>query len=299
MDRIAPFHLKTLLAIARLGTYQAAADRLNTTQPAISARVRELEIQIGAKLFQRQGRRMSLTPSGRQLVLECEPLLAAMDQMLMRAGSGSTATGNVRISTGEIASASCLPAFVRDAHTRFPNVTLDITVDLTARMLEHLLSTKSDLVFLAGPVAHPAIQTASLGSLDLVWLSAPSLAEAVARSEPQKIWSLPAHSPVHHIVRDVVAGDEIACQSVNTCNNVRTLIDIVGHGSGIGLFPDTMIREELANGRLIEVLQRPRRTIEFQAAIRKRESNRLILQLFEMAAALAIDLERSPPDECS
>jgi len=61
MNRIALYHLETLLWIARLGTFAAAAERLNTTQPAISARVRELEAQIGYAIFQREGRRMMLT----------------------------------------------------------------------------------------------------------------------------------------------------------------------------------------------------------------------------------------------
>src|SRR3546814_14165126 len=51
INRIAFYHLETLLWIARLGTFAAAAERLNTTQPAISARVRELENHLGTVLF--------------------------------------------------------------------------------------------------------------------------------------------------------------------------------------------------------------------------------------------------------
>src|SRR3546814_8387902 len=74
INRIAFYHLETLLWIARLGTFAAAAERLNTTQPAISARVRELENHLGTVLFRREGRTMTLTPAGRELVRESEPL---------------------------------------------------------------------------------------------------------------------------------------------------------------------------------------------------------------------------------
>lgn len=285
MDRIAPYHLKTLIAIARLGTFQAAADRLNTTQPAVSARIRELELQLGTELFQRKGRRMTLTARGRQLVLDSEPLLADFDQILMRAADNSFATGVVRIGTGEIASASCVPRFTQAARDRFPDVTLEIDVDLTARMLEQLLAGSRDIVFLAGPVAHPGITTASLGALDLVWLAAPG----VAAEEPQAVWALPAHSPVHHVVRDEIAEGAVACRSFNTCNNVRTLIDIVSCGGGIGLFPETMVRADIASGALVQISPRPRRGIEFQAAIRKREVDPVILALFDLTAGLDID----------
>ena len=59
INRIAFYHLETLLWIARLGTFAAAAARLNTTQPAISARVRELESHLGTALFRREGRTMA------------------------------------------------------------------------------------------------------------------------------------------------------------------------------------------------------------------------------------------------
>ena len=56
MRKLAIYHLETLAWIARLGTFRAAAERLNTTQPAISARVREIESQLGIEIFRREGR---------------------------------------------------------------------------------------------------------------------------------------------------------------------------------------------------------------------------------------------------
>lgn len=294
IDRIAPYHLKTLLAIARLGSFQAAADRLNTAQPAISARVRELEGQLGTALFQREGRRMILTARGRQLVIESEPVLAEFDRLLMRIADRSSVSGLARIGTGEIAAASCMPSLVAKAQAAFPRVTLEIEVDLTARMLDHLLAGSSDLVFLAGPVDHPAIVTAPIGSLDLVWLASPAVANTAA-DPPPAIWSLPAHSPLHHITRQSLAARGLDGRSFSSCNNVRTLIDIVVRGGGIGLFPETMVRAEMAAGQLVEIAERPARRIEFQAAIRQRETDAVILALFELARDLTlIDPEGGP-----
>lgn len=293
MDRIAPFHLRTLLAIARLGTFHAAAERLNTTQPAVSARMRELELQLGVPLFQREGRRMTLTARGRQLVLEAESVLADFDTLLLRATDKAIASGIVRIGTGEIAAASCMPGFVSQAQARFPHVTLEIEVDLTARMLELLLAGTSDMVFLAGPVAHPAIRTISLGSLDLVWLARPDITDAARAGLPQSIWSLPAHSPVHHVVRDTIASGQVHCVALNTCNNVRTLVDIIARGGGVGLLPETMIRSELSGGALQEVYPRPERKIEFQAAIRTHEADPVISELFLLTQGLDIDPHRT------
>src|SRR3546814_16354527 len=66
INRVSLYHLETLLWIDRLGTFSAAAERLNTTQPTVSARMRELEQRLGTALFRREGRAMSLTAAGRR-----------------------------------------------------------------------------------------------------------------------------------------------------------------------------------------------------------------------------------------
>jgi DNA-binding transcriptional LysR family regulator len=156
MKRIALYHFETLLWISRLGTFRAAAERMNTSQPAISARVREIEEQLGIAIFQRQGRNMVLTARGRRLVQECEPLWAGFEKVLLSASGFEGASGLVRIGSGEIAAASCLPGFVHAVERDLPGVTLELELDLTARMFQQLLGGTIDLAFLAGPVASPA-----------------------------------------------------------------------------------------------------------------------------------------------
>ena len=59
-------HVETFLWIARLGSFSAAARRLNTSQPAISMRIRELEQNLGVTLFDRRARSMRMTLKGRE-----------------------------------------------------------------------------------------------------------------------------------------------------------------------------------------------------------------------------------------
>lgn len=293
MRRIALYHLETLLWIARLGTFAAAAERLNTTQPAISARIRELEGQLGIEIFRREGRRMILTVRGRQLVQDCEPLWTSIERALLQADGFASATGVIRIGTGEIAAASCLPGFVRQIEASMPGVTLEIALDLTAKLLQQLLSGTSDIVFLAGPVASPGIRTAAIGSVGLVWLASPATAARMAgrtvSTATPPVWSLPQHSPLHQVMREAIDEQAISHRTINTCNNVRTLIDIVTAGQGFALFPETMVRSQIAAGELVEVLVRPTRKILFQAAIRSQEKDPVVLDIFHRASGLLIE----------
>lgn len=289
MHKLAIYHLETLLWIARLGTFRAAAERLNTTQPAISARVREIESQLGIAIFRREGRGVVLTARGRQLVRDCEPLLAGFERALMQAGDSAGASGVVRIGAGEIAAASCLPAFVAAIGRDLPGVTLELELDLTARMLQQVLAGTRDLVFLAGPVASPGLETAPIGSVALAWLASPEVKAAGGFAQALPVWSVGAHSPIHQVMRGELASRGLPVRSVNTCNNVETMIGIVAQGSGAALFPETMVRRQLAEGSLVELLAPPQARIEFQAAIRAGEGDPLIRELFRRAAALRID----------
>ncbi|MBT0667694.1 LysR family transcriptional regulator [Novosphingobium profundi] len=289
MKRIALFHLETLAWIDRLGTFAAAAQRLNTTQPAISARVREIEEQLGLVLFQREGRRMVLTARGRRLIQQCEPLRHDLERALLEASDFAGASGTVRIGSGEIAAASCLPAWVQAIERDRPGVTMEIELDLTAPLMQQLLAGTRDIVFLAGPVASPGLRTAPIGSVGLVWVASPSVAQAGNDGRGTPIWSLPDHSPLHRVTLATLEAMGRGRPALHTCNNVRLLIDIVSRGRAAAVLPETMVRAQLDSGDLVEIHPRPRQLVHFEAAIRARERDPIILDLFERAQSLRIE----------
>jgi len=291
MSRLAIYHFETLLWIARLGTFRGAAERLNTTQPAISARVREIEDQIGVALFRREGRQMVLTARGRDLVREVEPLCAGFERALTRASGIGGVSGVVRVAAGEIAAAGCLPGFVRDIELDLPGVTLEVELDLTTRMVQTLMAGRSDLVFLAGPVASPGVRTQSIGLVELVFAASAATAATVAQcTGPVPIWSLPDSSPLHAVTHECLAQFSLPARSIATCDNVRTLIDIVLAGNGAAVVPETMARADLARGALVEIAPRPNRKLRFEVAIRETERDLLVLELFRRASLLQIDI---------
>lgn len=298
IDRIAFYHLETLLWIARLGTFAAAAQRLNTTQPAISARIRELEGHLGATLFRREGRIMTLTSAGRDLVRRSEPLWASFQSVLLECGDISGATGTVRIGAGEIAAASCLPGFVAGLKRDLPNVSLELEIALTADLIQSLVAGHTDLAFGAGRIAHPALRTAPIGSVDLLWLASPATVAAMDSDDMSHdipIWSLSSLSPLYRIMKDAIAASNLAYRSVNLCSNMRMMIDIAASGGGIGIFPHPMVRQQIADGTLVPVPgAHDMPAIEFQVAIRAAEVDPLVLTIFDRASALDLRTTPSP-----
>jgi DNA-binding transcriptional LysR family regulator len=289
MRRISLYHLETLLWISRLGTFGAAAERLNTTQPAISARIRELENQLGFPLFQRAGRGMALTVRGRRFVKECEALWGSIEHTLLQPDQFGGASGIVRVGTGEIVAATCLPAFLTALGQDFPKVNFEVEIDLSHGLLQKLLGASADLVFLAGPVASANIEVAPIGEVDLVWVASPDIA-ARDRIEAGSaaIWLLHRHSPIHDIAMASLGEAKLDHLTINSCNNARALIDIVTAEGGVGFVPRVMVADPIESGALVPLRPRIKRSIPFYAAIRAQEQDPLVRDIFRRAGDLRI-----------
>ncbi|GLT00372.1 transcriptional regulator [Sphingobium jiangsuense] len=301
INRVALYHIETLLWIDRLGTYAAAAARLNTTQPAISARIRELEAHVGAELFRREGRSMSLTPAGRQLVRECGRLWGDLQSALLACGGFGEVSGVIRIGTGEIVAASCLPAFLSQLKADMPQVTLELEIDLTANLIQQLLTGRTDIAFAAGPVTHPALKFRSIGAVSLVWLANPEVAAAFREAAPDRmvpIWSLASHSPIHGRMRDAIATSALPNRPLNLCNNAQMMIDIAKAGGGIGIFPESMVREDMASGALVALDgMPPLEPVMFHVAMRAADNEPVTTEIFHRAGALRLDARGAQPSK--
>ena len=96
MRKLNTTNLELAVWIAKLGSFTAAAERMNTTQPAVSARVKELEDSLGSRVFVRQGRGVELTPEGREFVSKAEEILKQIDALSVSFTKASSA-GVVRM----------------------------------------------------------------------------------------------------------------------------------------------------------------------------------------------------------
>ena len=93
--------LETFLWVVNLGSFRGAAQKLNTTQPAISQRIAQLEHELGVRLLQRDRRVASPTPAGRQMLVYAEKLIGLRSEMLAAVGDRSAMRGVLRLGVAE------------------------------------------------------------------------------------------------------------------------------------------------------------------------------------------------------
>lgn len=290
MSRVTLLNLETLCCIAQLGTFAAAARKMHTSQPAISARIRDIESSMGVKLFQRQGRRMELTWQGRDLVQLVEPLLRRLEGAVGQIDNPASMTGMVRMAAGEIAALSWFPAFIARLRETMPLVSYEIDVDLTASMHAKLSSGKIDIALLAGPVTGKDLRSVPLGSVRMVWMTSPLARQRLkGATTPQEllsrqpIWSLSYPSASHSITMSMLEGWGIVPDQLNTCNHIMSLIAIVASGAGAALFPEILVRGHLARAELIPLLPEAQSQIPFVIAWQGDASTTVLRSIIEMA----------------
>ncbi len=302
INRIALYHIETLLWIARLGTFNAAAERLNTTQPSISARMRELENHIGFAIFRREGRRMLLTVKGREFAEQCESLWAQLENVLLATEAFSTATGIVKIGCGEIAAVECLPDFMADVKQLMPSVTLEVDIDLTINLRHRLESGVIDFAFLVGPIDSPGLDAWPIGTVEMKWLMSSELASRLPKAEikPEAqagtpadvpdvpVWCLSRPSHLYQVMAESLRQANLARPVINTCNHVRSLIDIVASSGGMAILPEILVRERISSGELVPVRGMTADPIPFFAVVRKGENEPIVLEILKRARELRI-----------
>src|SRR4029077_9091298 len=105
--------IETFLWVVTLGSFRGAGQRLNTTQPAISQRIAQLEREMGVKLLNRDHRVASPTPSGRQMLVYAEKLIALRAEMMTEVFDSSAVRGVLRLGVAETIVHTWLPRLVK------------------------------------------------------------------------------------------------------------------------------------------------------------------------------------------
>lgn len=142
--------LKTLIAVAREGTFAAAGNRIGLTQAAVSAQMQRLEAELGFEIFDRKGRSAHLNKMGQQILLQAQDLLRLYDNL------GSTAVGlppSVLVNIGAIASVqrSYLPDALARFHQRCPYCRTRVIPGLSMELVNLVDTGEIDMAVVIRP----------------------------------------------------------------------------------------------------------------------------------------------------
>lgn len=127
--------LRAFLAIARLGNFTRAAYELHISQSALTIQVQQLEMHLDTQLFDRNRRRVSLTPAGQELLPRIERVVTDIEDLITRARDASDPErGTVTIAVLPSLAAGLLPRAIRQLNRDYPRITVRIRDTVATRV---------------------------------------------------------------------------------------------------------------------------------------------------------------------
>jgi DNA-binding transcriptional LysR family regulator len=239
--------LKTLIAVAREGTFAAAGNKIGLTQAAVSAQIQRLEAELGFEIFDRKGRSAHLNRMGHQILLQAQELLRLYDNL------GSTTVGlpaSVLVNIGAIASVqrSYLPDALAKFHLQCPQCRTRVIPGLSMELVNLVDAGEIDMAAIIRPPF-------SLQS-DLRWttLALEPYRLIVPRELPGKDWSeLLSSQPFIRYDRSSFGGRQVdrflrqmhfTLREVCELDELEAIIKLVANGVGVALVPQTATHQQ-------------------------------------------------------
>lgn len=274
--------LNSFIAVAEERHFGRAAQRLHMAQPALSQQIRQLEQQVGVKLFDRTTRRVDLTAAGelllhrgRLVVNEVEALKADVFQV------GVGATGVLRVGFSGSATYSVMPQMVRAAAVAHPGLSLDLHGEmLTPDMESSLLQRSLDAAILRPPVVSQEIEYRIIRREPLmVAVAAHSqLAEdpPVAMSElaDQMFVTYPPGSVVYRETVELCRRAGVDHRVAHIAQGTTTVLSLVAAGSGVAVVPSGARAVQWQGVRYRQLQDAP--IVELAIAWRREERSQLL-----------------------
>lgn len=153
--------IRQFVAVGEMLHFGKAAARLNMSQPALTMAIRQLEMELGATLFDRDRRSVRLTTAGEVLLASSYSILGLLDHAKETVRSASDGTAGVlRVSFVPTGAFKFLPETMHAFREIYPRVRLDLSEGTTEQVFDDLLSARADIGF----VRNMSTSAADLGS---------------------------------------------------------------------------------------------------------------------------------------
>jgi LysR family glycine cleavage system transcriptional activator len=270
--------LRALECFARHGTVWGAADEMNLTRSAVSHQLRLLERELGLRLFERAGNRITLTPRGRAFAEDVRAALSSIAGSAAR-NAESGLSGVLTVSCTPGFAATWLAAKLAGFTARHPNVGLRI---VTPRQLDDVSNPEVDVFIAFGDVTFPGADITCLKSVAFTPMVSPGLANRLGGlQEPADVLRAPLlHLGDHADWRDRLDEAGVA-EAVPETGPVFADMNLVYaaamNGQGIAMGDEFILSEPMRSGQLV----RP-----FELTIRSPKSYYLVIPPSKTALGL-------------
>ena len=272
-------HFTIFVEVCRFLNFSQAAEALNTTQPAVSLAVKELESHYGVALFERMNRRVYLTPAGEALLATAQDVLRGFQEAEETLGQGRPLALRVgaNVSFGEAGLAQVLGRF-RQEH---PQVRLRALVANSDKIQSLLAETQLDVGIVDGLGVSERLRAQPLYQEDLVLAAAPGRFPAPATVEELAALPLLLREPgsgLRSSVDRVFSQQGLAPQPLLESTSTAALAQAAKAGLGVAILPEALAQRE--SGLQVGTVPEVRFFRQFACALHRQKAPSPALEAF-------------------
>lgn len=260
--------LQVFHAVARHLSFTKAGEALHMTQPAVTFQIKQLEERFNARLFDRGGGRISLTPAGELVLDYAERILGLSNELDIRvAEMTGEMSGSLLVGASTTIAEFMLPPILGEFNVRHPQVRARLTVAHSEAIGNAIAAHTLDIGLIESHANHPSLQSEICGDDELQVVCTPN--HPLARRGEVDARGLLAHD---FIAREPGSGTrEVTDDYLRACGvepeNLRILMElsspealkgVVATGLGCSIVSRASFEKERQLGTLIAVPLRPR-----------------------------------------
>ena len=244
--------LRMFEAVARLGSMSRASAELHTVQSNVTARIRQLEDELGTTLFHRSSRGVALTDAGQRLLpyaTEAGRLLADARRAVKDDG---TPSGPLVIGALETTTALRLSPVLADFVAAHPEVDLVLRAGTTEELVGEVLAQRLDGAFVCGPVDHEELVEEPIFREELALITAPGAGglDRLMHERALKIVVLRLGCSYRQRLEDILARRGIVGLRRLEFGTLEAIVGCVAAGLGVTLLPKSLIGPVWREGRV-------------------------------------------------
>jgi DNA-binding transcriptional LysR family regulator len=251
--------LRAFVAIAETGTFTAGAVRVHVTQAAVSMQIRQLETEVGAKLFIRAPRNVILTEAGERLLERARHILLEHDSALEEIAEFAGARrGRLRIGSASAGvTAELLPRLLKDVGKEYPNADVTVASGTSDSLVQQILVAEIDIAFVSLPVEARGIHTEPLNEDQLVAIA--SVRHPQARQRTVSAYALAGEKLIlgerggntRRLIDEFFAQAGVKPAVAMELSRQAAIKRMVEENMGVGVVPLQSVRDEVEKGRLV------------------------------------------------
>ena len=243
MDFMELHQLKYFLAVAESRSFTRAAEKCQITQPSLSQQIARLEKSLGKPLFNRDGRTVSLTEAGDELLDPARRILALVAEAIERVQVSGEVTGKIRVGAIATIAPYLLPNVLKFFQQNQREAHISAHEDLTARVVDGVVNGNFDVGIVALPIVNDQLEVEALFDDELL-VAVPN-EHRLAKKKDVTIEDVGAEpfillNETHCLGEHIVSFcRENKCPPIVACRSAQllTVQEMVGLGYGISLIP--------------------------------------------------------------